>query len=68
MKILMKILMYLIYGVIIGIPAGIISSILILPLTLAGNSPLLIFGAAIGFIILGWWARLIVKKVHIFGG
>lgn len=68
MNFMAKLVMFLIYGVLIGIPAGLISTLLVSPLTLAGNTPLLVLGTAIGFIVLGWWARLIVKKIHIFGG
>jgi len=65
-----KLLMWLVYGALIGIPAGIISAVVVLPLSVAAMAfaPLAVLGVAVGFIVLGWWARFIVKKVHILGG
>ena len=73
MKMVMNLLMYLIYGVLIGVPAGIISGIILIPMyaliSASGSLQFLgILGIAVGFVILGWWARLVVRRIHILGG
>lgn len=70
---IMKIFRYLLYGIILGVPAGIISSIVLIPMYLlitnvTGISAIGILGAAIGFIVLGWWYFVVKSRVHILGG
>lgn len=72
MVIVRKLLMYLIYGLLIGVPAGLISGIALIPLyallSVNGSMYLAVIGLAVSLMVLGWWGRFVVRKIHILGG